>query len=145
MNRCQVVWAFSGGRRRGGVTVARVVITGTQLTTLDVGRVARSGVEVHIADAATGRATRAWETVREVAARQPVYGRTTGVGATRPDQPGDGRHGLRFPRSHAGGAGPLLEPALGRAMLVVRLNQLAAGGAGVEPALLGVLADALNR
>ena len=125
--------------------MARVVITGTQLTTLDVGRVARSGVEVHIADAATGRATRAWETVREVAARQPVYGRTTGVGANRLDQPGDERHGLRLLRSHAGGAGPLLEPALGRAMLVVRLNQLAAGGAGVEPALLGVLADALNR
>jgi histidine ammonia-lyase len=30
-------------------------------------------------------------------------------------------------------------------MLVVRLNQLGAGGSGVDPALLPVLADVINR
>lgn len=54
-------------------------------------------------------------------------------------------HGLRLLRSHAGGAGPMLGGTLARAMLAVRLNQLAAGGSGVDPALLPVLAEALNR
>ncbi|WP_416045676.1 hypothetical protein [Carbonactinospora thermoautotrophica] len=30
-------------------------------------------------------------------------------------------------------------------MLLVRLNQLAAGGSGVDPAMLDVLAEVLNR
>jgi histidine ammonia-lyase len=56
----------------------------------------------------------------------------------------DAGHGLRLIRSHAGGAGPVLDVSRARAMLAVRLNQLAAGGAGVDPALLDVLAQALN-
>src|SRR6202012_1823163 len=78
-------------------------------------------------------------------ATQPVYGRTTGVGANRSMQAQEGGHGRRLRRSHAGGAGPLLAAPLARAMLVVRLNQLAAGGSGVDPALLTVLAEVLNR
>src|SRR5439155_17835657 len=53
--------------------------------------------------------------------------------------------GIRLLRSHAAGTGPLLAPEVARAMLVVRLNQLGAGGSGVDPALLPVLADAINR
>jgi histidine ammonia-lyase len=53
-------------------------------------------------------------------------------------------HGLRLLRSHAGGAGPVVAPEIGRAMLLVRLNQLAAGGAGVAPQLLVALAAAVN-
>ena len=74
-----------------------------------------------------------------------MYGRTTGVGANRSVQVTDGGHGLRLLRSHAGGAGPMLSAPLARAMMVVRLNQLAAGGSGVDPAVLPVLAEALNR
>src|SRR5262249_54405484 len=55
----------------------------------------------------------------------------------------DGGPGRR--RTHAGGPGPLLAPEVARAMLLVRLNQLGAGGSGVDPALLPVLADAINR
>jgi histidine ammonia-lyase len=75
-----------------------------------------------------------------------VYGRTTGVGANREfDADDDPDHGLRLLRSHAGGAGPDVDPTIGRAMLAVRLNQLAAGGSGVDPAVLDVLATALNQ
>ena len=55
------------------------------------------------------------------------------------------QHGLHLLRSHAAGAGPLLDPDLARAMLVVRLNQIGAGGSGVDPGVLDVLADAINR
>jgi histidine ammonia-lyase len=77
-----------------------------------------------------------------------VYGRTTGVGANRnvglaEDERAE--HGLRLLRSHAAGSGPLQPAGLGRAMLVTRMNQIGAGGSGVDPAVLEVLADALNR
>jgi histidine ammonia-lyase len=47
-------------------------------------------------------------------------------------------------RSHAGGAGELLSAARVRAMMLIRLNQLAAGGSGVHPRLLPALAEALT-
>jgi histidine ammonia-lyase len=92
------------------------------------------------------RARQAWEVVREVAARRPVYGRTTGVGANRDITiDDDDTHGLRLLRSHSGGAGPLMPAETVRAMLLVRLNQIAAGGSGVDPDVLGALADVINR
>lgn len=54
-------------------------------------------------------------------------------------------HGLRLLRSHAGGGGPLVAAELSRAMLVVRANQIAAGGSGVDAGVLDVLADCVNR
>src|SRR4051794_29441149 len=114
----------------------------------DVRAVAREGVPVEVAAAGVERAARARDTVVAISARQPVYGRGTGVGANRDvdvSATGDTEHGLRVLRSHAAGAGPLLADELVRAMLVVRLNQLAAGGSGVEPGLLTVLAEAINR
>lgn len=124
-----------------------IPLDGIRLTCEQVRTIAREGAPVSIPAAARRRARAAWKTVREVADRQPVYGRTTGVGANRGVEVSDAddEHGLRLLRSHAGGAGPLLDPARVRAMLAVRLNQLAAGGAGVDPGLLAALAEALNR
>jgi histidine ammonia-lyase len=125
--------------------VLPVVIDGAALTTGKVRDVARGGVPVTVEEAALERARLARDVVRSAAAARPVYGRTTGVGANRAVDAADGEHGLRLMRSHAGGAGPMLGVDLARAMLVVRLNQLAAGGSGVDPAVASVLAEALNR
>jgi histidine ammonia-lyase len=122
-----------------------VLIDGTRLTCAHVRLVARDGGQVRVHPDGLERAQRARQVIERVAATRPVYGRTTGVGANRAVPAGDTGHGLRLLRSHAGGAGPVLDPARARAMLTVRLNQLAAGGSGVEPALLGVLAQALNQ
>jgi histidine ammonia-lyase len=125
-----------------------IAIDGTSLTCAQVASVARGAAGVRVAAAARAAAREAWQVAREVAGQRPVYGRTTGVGAKRNVEVTAGeaaQHGLHVLRSHAAGAGPLLEPELGRAMLVVRLNQLGAGGSGVDPGLLGVLADAINR
>src|ERR1700751_2673637 len=48
-------------------------------------------------------------------------------------------------RSHAAGPAPPLAPEVGLAMLAVRANQLAAGGSGVDPGVLAVLAECVNR
>jgi len=130
------------------VTTGRIVIDGTSLSCGQVTAVARGRAQVRVADAALAAARAAWRVAGEVAVRQPVYGRNTGVGANRVVGIGAAEgagHGLRLLRSHAAGAGPLLARELARAMLVVRLNQIGAGGSGVDPAVLPVLADAINR
>jgi histidine ammonia-lyase len=127
-----------------------VLIDGVGLTCAEVRRVAQDGVAVQVDPAGLRRAAEAHAMINSLAARGPVYGRTTGVGANRlvpvaaEELAGDA-HGLRLLRSHAAGAGPPLDPVIARAMLVVRLNQLAAGGSGVGPELLPALAEALNR
>ncbi|WP_436760212.1 aromatic amino acid lyase [Streptosporangium sp. V21-05] len=115
-----------------------VVLDGAHLTCEQVGRAAHGS---GIALGSTGRAEAAWRTAGLLDG--PVYGRTTGVGANKDVAAED--TGLDLLRSHAGGAGPAVEAFRARATLVVRLNQLLAGGSGVDPALLPVLAAVVNR
>jgi histidine ammonia-lyase len=123
-----------------------IAVNGSGLSCDAVGAVARDGAFVTVTPQAVERARQSCEVVREVAARRPVYGRTTGVGANRDVTiDDDDAHGLRLLRSHSGGAGPLMSAEIVRAMLVVRLNQIAAGGAGVDPDVLGALTDVINR
>jgi histidine ammonia-lyase len=108
---------------------------------------ARGDAAAAVTEEGLERARAAALVVAAVAKRRPVYGRTTGVGANR-DQPVQAadldEHGYRLLRSHAGGSGALIAPELSRAMLVVRANQIAAGGSGVDPGVLGPLLDGIN-
>lgn len=125
-----------------------IIIDGASLTCAGVAAVARDEAAVTVAADAVTAARAAWETARDVAARRPVYGRTTGVGANRNVGLAEddlAEHGLRLLRSHAAGSGPLQPADLGRAMLVTRMNQIGAGGSEVDPGVLEALADALNR
>lgn len=124
-----------------------VRIDGRTLTCRDIVRVARSGVSVSLDEAARHRAQDAWELVEDLTAARPVYGRTTGVGANRHEEVGGESavgHGSRLLRSHAGGVGPLVPAEQVRATLVIRLNQLAAGGSGVHPRVLDALEQAIR-
>jgi histidine ammonia-lyase len=132
----------------GTVELNRILLGGTALTCELVSEIARVPVPVEITSEGLDRAKRSAETSRRVAGVRPVYGRTTGVGANRlvdVSGPEAEEHGLRLMRSHAAGAGPLLSEEIVRAMLAVRLNQLAVGGSGVSPGLLQALADVLNQ
>jgi histidine ammonia-lyase len=124
-----------------------VVLAGRDLTCAGVRAVARDGAPVRVAGDAWARADRAAELVQRLARTRPVYGRTTGVGANRDAAAGPepAEHGLALLRSHAGGAGPPLDAERARAMFVVRLNQLLAGGSGVATPVLAALAEALDR
>ncbi|MEW9551409.1 aromatic amino acid ammonia-lyase [Nonomuraea sp. NPDC050783] len=115
-----------------------VPLDGTGLTCAQVHDIAHGGARVAIAS--LDRARAAWVTAQELTS--PVYGRSTGLGANR-DVPLQ-EPGLDLLRSHAVGAGPEIPAARGRAMLAVRLNQLLAGGSGLDPAVLPVLARAVN-
>jgi histidine ammonia-lyase len=125
-----------------------LVVDGRTLTVDDVALIADDRtIRVEVDPDAMRRAEEAWKLVPELVARRPVYGRTTGVGANRDelvDAAGALEHGRRLMRSHAGGTGEQMTPSLARAMLLVRLNQLAAGRSGVHPRLLTALAAALT-
>ncbi|GAA2912245.1 aromatic amino acid ammonia-lyase [Streptosporangium fragile] len=115
-----------------------VVLDGAHLTCEQVHRAAHgSGVLL----GPTDRAEAAWRAAGALGG--PVYGQTTGVGANKDVEIEDA--GLDLLRSHAGGAGPAVGEHRARAALVVRLNQLLSGGSGVDPAVLPVLAAAVNR
>jgi histidine ammonia-lyase len=126
---------------------AVVLLDGQRVTCAQVRDVARGFASATVTDEGYERAEAAAATAAQVAASREVYGRTTGVGANR-DQPVDAtdgaEHGYRLLRSHAGGSGPLIAADLSRAMLVVRANQIAAGGSGVDPGVLEPLLAGVN-
>lgn len=130
-----------------GTDPSVVVLDGTVLTSGEVVRVARDRVPVALAEPGLRRMADSLRAARNIVRRQPVYGRNTGVGANRSEDVADddqGGHGLRLLRSHAGGMGELLSEEQARAMVVVRCNQLLAGGAGLRPVVAETLAAALN-
>lgn len=81
-----------------------------------------------------------------ISAEHALYGRTTGVGANRDVAADDvdGQHGRRLLRSHTAGFGPVLPDDVGRALLIVRANQLAAGRSGISAEIPFALVDALR-
>jgi histidine ammonia-lyase len=130
------------------LTTSAIVLDGATLTSERVDAVARGGARVELAPAARARNAAAREMIAaRLERREPLYGATTGVGALR-DRPIAEADRERFQwnllRSHAVSAGRPLAPEQVRAGLVVRANQLGAGGAGVAPALLDGLVAALN-
>ena len=125
-----------------------VRLDGRRLTPADVAAVAAAGAAVQLAPEAAERNRAAAAAVTAILDRgDPLYGVTTGVGVlrTRPVLEVErGDMSLRLLRSHAGGGGALLSREVVRAAMVVRANQLGAGGAGVSPELLSALVAALN-
>jgi histidine ammonia-lyase len=122
-----------------------LVVDGTTMSCAAVAAVARPGTRVAVAPEGRARAAAAHAGALAAVGGGAFYGRTTGVGANSAVAvaPGSG-HGLRLLRSHAGGAGEPASPEVARGALAVRLNQLAAGGSGADPAWLEAVAAALN-
>lgn len=125
-----------------------MILDGRTLTPAQVAAVAREGRAVRLDEAARARNAAAAEALATLLeGGTPVYGVTTGVGALRARElePSErAGHQLRLLRSHACGAGRPLAPERVRATMVVRANQLGAGGAGVSDDLLDSLVAALN-
>ncbi|MGX7677404.1 aromatic amino acid ammonia-lyase [Jatrophihabitans sp. DSM 45814] len=135
-----------------------ITIDGRSLTVAEIVDVANRVSGLTLAPESIAQATSSYEFAEQAAAERPIYGRSTGVGANRTVAIGTAAIGtesigaesigagaaaaaaLGLLRSHATSAGELREPQRVRAMLAVRLNQLAAGGSGADPAVLTSLA-----
>src|SRR3954468_8345361 len=98
------------------------------MSTAEIVAAARREDVVQLTDDVLPRVLASAALAERITTERPVYGRSTGVGANRNElfapAPGQARALLR---SHATSAGPLRSAERVRAMLVVRLNQLAAG------------------
>jgi len=104
----------------------------------------RRGDPVEVAPSARGRVAASHDFANSVAEDRPIYGRSTGVGGNRDlVQPDPDSQALQLLRSHATSSGALRSVQRVRAMLVVRLNQLAADGNGISPEVLDALESML--
>jgi histidine ammonia-lyase len=120
-------------------------IDGQHLTTAQITTAALGPLAVEVTGEALDRVARSHRQAVLAGRQRPIYGLSTGVGANRtvdvePDTAG--AQGLL--RSHATSAGPARSADRVRAMLLIRLNQLCAGGAGLRPAVVTALADMIN-
>ena len=128
-----------------------IEIDGGHLTSADIVALAERRETLAVTAEAWRRVGRSRAFAERISAVRPVYGRSTGVGANRAigiEDAGTHAHAHALLRSHATSAGRARSAERVRAMLVVRLNQLAAGGSGASEAVLEglvamIAADAL--
>jgi histidine ammonia-lyase len=130
------------------VTDHRVVLTGADLTVVDVEAVARGGVEAVLDSAARVRMDASRAVVERLLDEGAVvYGVTTGFGFLA-DRSIDRADAARLQEnllvSHAAGVGEPLPREIVRAMLVLRANTLALGFSGARPIVAERLLDFLR-
>ncbi len=119
-------------------------LDGSHLSLDQIVAASRRGGPVSVDPAARERVTASHEFANAIAEERPIYGRSTGVGANRDQvQPAPDSQALQLLRSHATSSGALRSSQRVRAMLVIRLNQLAADGNGISPTVLDALESML--
>ncbi|MGI8664782.1 MAG: aromatic amino acid ammonia-lyase [Jatrophihabitans sp.] len=121
-----------------------LLIDGRHLSSADLA-LAAGPLAVELTEPARRQVARSHEQAVLAGRRRAIYGLTTGVGANRtvevePDTAG----AQALLRSHATSAGPPRSAERVRTMLLIRLNQLCSGGAGVRPEVVQALADMIN-
>ena len=125
-----------------------VVLDGATLTPEAVALLAGGHATATLALAARERNAASRDDIAALLRRgEPLYGASTGVGALHDRAiPPEERDALQWNllRSHAVDTGPPLPVAAVRAGMVVRANQIGAGGTGVDPGLLDALIAALD-
>lgn len=126
-----------------------VEITGSSLSLKEVFEVARNNEPVSLSNHARKAAESSFGRVLEIVkADRPVYGINTGYGVFA-DQTISKKDRKRLNRnliiSHAVGTGDFLPIEVVRAAMLIRMNALAKGFSGVNPEILKVLGEMLNK
>jgi histidine ammonia-lyase len=126
-----------------------VVATGSDLSLADVVDVARRWVPVALGSGVGARlAAERAVVLAAVAAGEPVYGLTTGLGPRSTHRLSDAdvaEFSARTVRGRATAVGPPLAVEVVRAALLARINAMAHGGSGVQPAIVDLLVGMLNQ
>lgn len=126
-----------------------LIITGNNLTLLDVEAVARRKRRVALSDQASQRISKAKDLVDKIAgSNKAVYGISTGFGELSTVHISEDKN-LCLQRnlilSHACGMGNPLPEDIVRAIMLLRLNTMAKGFSGVSPSVTALLTEFLNR
>lgn len=118
------------------------------VTMADVIAVARGRATVHLSDEArTAVGAAAAIVERHASGDTPVYGVSTGFGSlANTSIPAERREELQraLIRSHAAGMGPLVEPEVVRAMMLLRARTLSMGYSGVRTVVIETILALLN-
>ncbi len=126
-----------------------VSLDGHSLTRREFYEVVSGGRRAHLAPRARRAMARSRALVEKlIAQKKIVYGLTTGVGSLSTERidPAQARRlQLNIVRSHACGVGENLDERTTRGLLLLRANALAAGLAGVRPAVAELLCAFLNH
>ena len=121
------------------------ILDGSHLTLDDILAVARRREPVALDPGARERILASHTYAEGVAREQWIYGRSTGVGANRDQIVSEPEsQALQLLRSHATSSGERRSDERVRAMLTVRLNQLAADGNGIDPHVADALAQMIS-
>jgi len=130
------------------VTADEILLGPTGVSAADVVAVARRGAKVVLSAAAAESIARSAAIVDGMADREdPVYGISTGFGSLATTViPPERREELQrsLIRSHAAGMGPLVEPEVVRAMMLLRARTLAMGFSGVRQVVVDRILALLN-
>ena len=130
------------------ITAGEVVLGSTGVGAADVVSVARRGAKVRLAEPAREAIARSAAIVEHLAERDDaVYGISTGFGSLATTViPRERREELQraLIRSHAAGMGPLVEPEVVRAMMLLRARTLAMGFSGVRQVVVDTILALLN-
>lgn len=121
-----------------------VELTGSGLTPIAAVALGQRRIPVRLAGTARQRMAASAAAVALAAERRPIYGRTTGVGANKDVLTSDPEHGARLLASHSTtGTSPYAEDVV-RLGLLIRVNQLAAGGSGLDPRVADAIVALLD-
>ncbi len=121
-----------------------VELTGAGLTPVSAVALAQRRTQVALSGPARDRMVASAAAVARVAETRPVYGRTTGVGANRDVLTGDPEHGARLLASHSTTGTTPYPAEVVRLGLLIRVNQLATGGSGLQPQVADAIVALLN-
>lgn len=128
---------------------ATISLDGSNLTIEQVNDVARYSAPIILQDAALARVQQSFEMLAELAeGDDAVYGVNTGFGifASRKIPPEKSRTLSRnLILSHAVGLGEPYREDVVRAAMLIRINSLASGHSGADPAILSTLMAMLNK
>ena len=127
---------------------ATIELTGDRVERGDVVAVARQGVPARLSAGARAAMEESAAVLGRLAASdEPVYGVSTGFGSLAGTWiPPERREELQrsLIRSHAAGMGPLVEPEVVRAMMLLRARTLAMGFSGVRQVVVDTILALLN-
>jgi histidine ammonia-lyase len=123
-----------------------VLLTGSHLTVETLVDLVRSKQMVGLSEDALERIARSREVLLSQPATRSIYGRSSGVGPLKDvGVPRDVASDLKLLRSHATSGGDEVSTEAIRALMIIRLNQLARGGAGVSVRACQRLVEIVNH
>ncbi|OAA92185.1 HAL/PAL/TAL family ammonia-lyase [Clostridium ljungdahlii] len=126
----------------------KIVITGSKLTTEQIAKVAYEGTKIEISEEAWKRVESSRKLVFDLADNNiPIYGFTTGVGWNKDKKVFKeffSEYNNNLIHCHTLGLLPEASQEEVRAVMLVRLNPLLLGAAGIQPAIVKMYQNMLN-